>query len=165
MLVPSVQQSESVIYVYIYTYIHTHTHTHKHISPLFQIALPLRSPQSTEELPVLYSRFSLVIYSIHSSTHLCLYVNPNLPIHPTTPLPLLVSIHFFSTSVSLFLLCKSVHLFFFLSCLQLSFPSIESNEYIAHGQYATWALFRGWAGGGGCREGPPQEGVREDEER
>ena len=91
MLVSSVQRSESVIYIYT----HTHTHTHKHISPLFQIALPFRSPQSTEELPVLYSRFSLVIYSIYSSTHLCLYVNPNLPIHPTTPLPLLVSIHFF----------------------------------------------------------------------
>ena len=38
-------------------------------------------------------------------TQQCIYVNPNLPIHPTPPSPL-VSIHLFSTSVSLFLLCK-----------------------------------------------------------
>ena len=35
----------------------------------------------------------------------CIYVNPNLTIHPTPFIPL-VSICFFSTSVSLFLLCK-----------------------------------------------------------
>ena len=36
----------------------------------------------------------------------CLPVNPNLPTHPTPPFPALVSTHLFSTSVSLFLLCK-----------------------------------------------------------
>ena len=51
-------------------------------------------------------------------THQCIHVNPNLPIHPitTTPTPRftpLVSIRFFSTSVSLFLPCKLVHLYHF----------------------------------------------------
>ena len=40
------------------------------------------------------------------------YVNSNLPVHHIPP-TLLVSICLFSTSVSLFLLCKSVHLYHF----------------------------------------------------
>ena len=42
----------------------------------------------------------------------CTDVNSNLPIHPTL-LSLSVSIHLFSTSVSLFLPCKQVHLYHF----------------------------------------------------
>jgi len=37
-----------------------------HISPLFWISFPFRPPQSTE----LYSRFSLVIYFLHSSVYM-----------------------------------------------------------------------------------------------
>ena len=50
MLVSAGQQSESGI--------------HKHISPLFWMCLPFRSSQS-----MLCSRFSLVIYFIHSKGH------------------------------------------------------------------------------------------------
>ena len=75
----------------------------------------LRSPQSTEvttehwvELPVFYSRFSLVTYFLHSSEYMSvpiwhIYVSLN-PFH--TPPPSLVSIGLFSMSVSLVLLCK-----------------------------------------------------------
>ena len=62
----------------------------------------------------LYSRFLLVIHFIHISVYI---VNPNLPIHhtttPTHRFPPLVSIRFFSTSVSLFLPWKLVHLYHF----------------------------------------------------
>ena len=51
-------------------------------------------------------------------THQCIHVNPNLPVHHTpTPTPRrftpLMSIRLFSTSVSQFLPCKSVHLYHF----------------------------------------------------
>ena len=39
---------------------------HTHISPLFWVSFPFRSPESTE-FPELHSRFSLVIYFIHST--------------------------------------------------------------------------------------------------
>ena len=47
-------------------------------------------------------------------TYKCIYVNPNLPVQPTTThphFPPLVSISFFSTSMSLFLPCKPVYLY------------------------------------------------------
>ena len=43
-----------------------------------------------------------------------MYVNPNLPIHPPTLLSPLVSTHLFSTPMSLFLLCRYVHLTIFM---------------------------------------------------
>ena len=42
----------------------------------------------------------------------CIYFNPSLPIHPTPSVPL-VTIRLFSTSVSLFLPCRLVHLYHF----------------------------------------------------
>ena len=54
-----------------------------------------------------------VLISYLFYTYWCIYVNSNLPIHPTTPFPRSVSIRLFSTSVSLFLPCKSVHLYHF----------------------------------------------------
>ena len=66
-----------------------------------------RSPQSTE-FPVLYSRFSLVIYFIHSS------VSMSVPTSEFIPLLLQnISTHLFSASVSLFLFCKYDHLYNF----------------------------------------------------
>ena len=154
------------LYIYIYTHTHTHTHTHINIYPLF-----FRSPSHLGHHRALRSSLCSTAGShklsiLYIVVHICAYMS--IPISQFIPPPRFPSWYpyiFFSTSVSLLLLCKSVHLYFFLFCLQLSFPPIESNEYTAHGQYATWALFRGWAGGGGCREGPPQEGIREDEER
>ena len=59
------------------------------------------------EFPVLYSRFSLVIYFIHVSVYMLI---PNSQFIPP-PFPHLVSIRLLSTSVSLFLPCKLVHLY------------------------------------------------------
>ena len=60
-------------------------------------------------LPVLYSRFSLVICFMHSSVHMSFPISQFIP----SLLPLLGSIHLFSMSVFLFLLCKQVHLYYF----------------------------------------------------
>ena len=65
----------------------------------------------------IYLFIQQVLISYLFYTHQCIHVNPNLPIHPTTttalPLPPLVSIRLFSTSVSQFLPCKPVHLYHF----------------------------------------------------
>ena len=51
--ISGIQQSDSLTYV--------------HISILLQIVFPCRLLQNTEEFPVLYSRFLLIIYFIHCS--------------------------------------------------------------------------------------------------
>ena len=71
---------------------------------------PFRSPESTE-FPVLYSRFSLVIYFIHSSVFTAVQISQF--ISTLTSPPPLVTINLFSTSVSLFLLCRYFHLYHF----------------------------------------------------
>ena len=59
-------------------------------------------------------RYIELFFSCLFYTYLCIYVNTNLPVHPTTTPPPhflhLVSIRLFSTSVSLFLPCTTVHL-------------------------------------------------------
>ena len=60
------------------------------------------SKEPLVEFPVLYSWFSLIIYFIHSGVYMSLPVSQSIP-----PLfSLLVSIHLFSMSVSLFLFGK-----------------------------------------------------------
>ena len=62
----------------------------------------------------LYSRFLLVIYFIHISVYMSIPISQFIP--PPPPhhhFPPLVSIRLFSTSVSLFLPCKPVHLYHF----------------------------------------------------
>ena len=76
-----------------------------HIYPPFLDFLPIKvTTEHWAELPQLYSRFSLVIYFIHSSVDICQYQSPNSP-HPPAFSPLVI-IRFFSTAVFLFLLCK-----------------------------------------------------------
>ena len=87
VLVSGVQKSESAECI--------------HISTLFWISFPFRSPQCIEQ--------NFLCYTVGSHYS----VNSNLPIHPTFPLSPLESIHLFSMSVSLFLLCRQVHLFHF----------------------------------------------------
>ena len=65
---------------------------------------------SEVEFPVLYSRFSLVIYFIHITVYMSIPISLFIP--PPRP-PHLVSIRLFSASVSLFLPCKQVHLYHF----------------------------------------------------
>ena len=62
----------------------------------------------------LYSRFLLVIHFIHNSVYMSIPISQFIP-PPPPPLhfPPLVSIRLFSTSVSLFLPCKTVHLYHF----------------------------------------------------
>ena len=74
-----------------------------YIYPLF-FSFPshLVTTEHGVEFPVLYSRFSLVIYFIHSSIYMSVPISPFIPL----PFPPLVTISLFSTSVTLFLLCK-----------------------------------------------------------
>ena len=60
----------------------------------------------------LYSRFLLVIYFIHISVYMSIPISQFIP-PPPSPchFPPLVSMSLFSTSVSLFLPCKPVHLY------------------------------------------------------
>ena len=83
-------------YIYIYLF------------PLGGFPSHLGTREHWIELPVLYRRFSWVIYLIHSSVHIL------VPIHtrPLSPYPK-GSTHLFSTSVSLFLPCKQVQLYRF----------------------------------------------------
>ena len=61
----------------------------------------------------LYSRFLLVIYFIHISVYMSIPISQFIH-QPTEPhFPPVVSIRLFSTSVSLFLPCKLVHLYHF----------------------------------------------------
>ena len=63
----------------------------------------------------LYSRFLLVTYFIHISVYTSIPISQFIHHHhhPTSFFPPLVSIPLFSTSVSLFLPCKLVHLYHF----------------------------------------------------
>ena len=62
----------------------------------------------------LYSRFLLVIYFIHISVYMLIPISQFIPPPAPPPhFPPLVSIRLFSTSVSLFLPCKPVHLYHF----------------------------------------------------
>ena len=64
----------------------------------------------------LYSRFLLVIHFIHISVYMPIPISQFIPLPPPIPCPTfppLVSIHLFSTSVSLFLPCKPVQLYHF----------------------------------------------------
>ena len=70
------------------------------------------------EFYFIYFFIQQVLISHQFYTHQCIHVNPNRPIHHTTTppprhFPPLVSIRLFSTSVSLFLPCKPVHLYHF----------------------------------------------------
>ena len=70
---------------------------------------PFRSPpEHWLEVPVPYS-FSLVMYFLHSSVYMSVPVSKFIP----PSFPPLVPVHLFSISVSLFLLCKQVHLYHF----------------------------------------------------
>ena len=63
----------------------------------------------------IYSRFLLVIYFIHTSVYMSIKISQFIPPPPppTPPVSPLVSIRLFSTSVSLFLPCKLLHLYHF----------------------------------------------------
>ena len=97
VLVSAIQESESAMHIYIY-------------SRCFGVSFPLRSPQSPEFPDATQQGLISYLISYPFYTQQNIYVNPNLPIHPAPPLPPLVSIRLFSTSVSLFLLCKQVNL-------------------------------------------------------
>ena len=74
----------------------------------FLISFPFRSPQSIKQSSLWYTAGS---HQLLFHTYQCMYVNHSLTIH--TPFPCLVSTYLFSTSVSLFLPCKQVHLYQF----------------------------------------------------
>jgi len=89
MLVSTVQQSESILPI--------------HISPLFWISFPFRLPQSRQYSSLCYtvgSHYLPVLYVV-----VYIYVSFISQFIPN-PIPPLVTINLFSTSVILFLLCK-----------------------------------------------------------
>ena len=63
----------------------------------------------------LYSKFLLVIYFVHISVYMSIPISHFIPPPPPSPTHFspMVFICLFSTSVSLFLLCKPVHLYHF----------------------------------------------------
>ena len=61
----------------------------------------------------LYSRFLLVINFLYILVYICQSQSPSSSHHPRPRFPSLVSIRLFSTSVSLSLPCKPVHLYHF----------------------------------------------------
>ena len=105
MFISALQQNESYIYVGVYICIY--------ICPLFfRFFSPYRSLQSIWiEFPVLYSRSFILHIVLYICQYICQSQSHNLS------LPLLFppgTIRSFSTSVTLFLLCKYVHLYHFL---------------------------------------------------
>ena len=96
VLVSAVQQSESAIRI--------------HISPPSWISLPPRSPQSSEQNSLCYTVGSHQLSVLYIVVYVYQSQSPN---SSHLPSPRLVSIRLFSTSVSLFLLCKQVHLYHF----------------------------------------------------
>ena len=89
VLVSTVQQNRSATYIYIYTLpfgLPSHSGHHSALS---------RVPCAIQ--------YVLINYLFYTQYQQRICVNPDLPIPPTSPL---VSVHFLSMSVSLFLLCK-----------------------------------------------------------
>ena len=96
VLVSAVQQSESVIHI--------------HISTLFKILFPYRSLQSIEQCSLCYTVGAYQLSILYVVVCICQSQSPNLSL--PTPSPL-VTIGLLSTSVTLFLFCKQVHLYHF----------------------------------------------------
>ena len=87
--------------------------------------LCLENSMNREEFLVLYNQFHQlsILYLV---VYVCQY--SNLPIHPTSPYPtsFLVSVSLFSTSVSLFLLCKKIIYTIFSLILHLCLVVVQS---------------------------------------
>ena len=109
VLVSTVQQSESGVCI--------------HISPLFWISFPFRSPQSIEQSSLCYIQQFFICYLLYTQYQQCIYVNPNLPIHPTPSLsPLGVHTFVLYVCVSIFVL--RIICTIFLATQNLSLPSL-----------------------------------------
>ena len=123
--VSTAQQSESV-YVHMYPL-------------LFRFPFRLGHHRALTGFPVLSSRFSLVIYFMHSSVYMSIsqFISP-------TPLLHLVSC-LFSTSVSLFLLCKQVHHYQFSSLVDQAMKNLPTMQEF-------WVQSLGW-------EDPLEKGI------
>ena len=100
------------------------------VPSLFWISFPFRLPQCIKQSS-LHSRFSLLIYFRHSINSI--YVNPNLPVHPTPTSPL--GVHMFDLYI-----CDSVSALQRSSLIPFGFendnpPQPHSNSgilFIAH---------------------------------
>ena len=87
------------VYVYIYIYMCMY------ISPLFEFLSHVAHHRILDRVPCAI-QYVLIGVLFYTQYQYGIYVNSNLSISPTHPLSHLVSMHLFSTSVSLFLLCK-----------------------------------------------------------
>ena len=90
------------------------SYTYTYISPSWTSLPPPPIPliqvitEHQAELPVLYSRFPLASYITHGSVYMSILISQFIP-SPLLPM----STCLFSTSTSLFLPCKQVHLYHF----------------------------------------------------
>ena len=81
-----------------------------YIPPPFFISFPFKSPQSTQQSSLCYTAGSHQL----SISYILVYICQSQSLNSShTLFPPLVSIHLFSTSVSVFLPCKQVHLYHF----------------------------------------------------
>ena len=84
--------------------------------PSFWISFPFRSPQSWVEFPMVYSRFSLVIYFIHSISDVYMSIPISQLIPPIFPyvcaLYLFVCFCFANNIIESLLIRKYIHMYF-----------------------------------------------------
>ena len=85
-------------------------HTYTYIHSFFRFFSRIGHQRVLSRVPVLYSRFLLVICFLYSSVYVSISVSQFIP---PFCFPLLVTISLFSTFVTLFLFCKYVHLHHF----------------------------------------------------
>ena len=111
----------------------------------FWIAFPFMSPQSIKQSSLLYTAGS---HQLLFHTYQCIYVNHSLTIH--TLFRYLVSTYLFSTSVSLFLPCKQVHLYQFswfqlyvVICFSLTYFTLCDSGLSMSLQMTQFCLFYG----------------------
>ena len=96
------------IYICTYMCVYMYTHTHTHILFLILVSIILY-PKRWDIVPC--GRTSLLIHSKCNSLHL---PTPNSPPTILPPPSLLATTSLFSTSVSLFLFCRYIHLCYIL---------------------------------------------------
>ena len=68
------------IYTHIHIYIHTHTYTHTYVSIFFFFRFFVHKGHSRFHCAIQNILFSYLFYTLW-----CIYVNPNLPIYPSSP--------------------------------------------------------------------------------
>ena len=122
ILVSTVQQSNSTIGI--------------HISPLFWVSFPFRSPQSTEQSSLCHTVDSNQLSILYTVVYI--YVNPNLPVHPTPFLPwypydctLFLCVYFCFANKIIYTTFSRFHIYVLTDdiCFSLSYFTLQYIQY------------------------------------